>query len=63
MSIVKTAEADIRRDLPKLVAELGVNESDEHAVFHAAIVWLVSELAKLAPAGVESVVSEIASVV
>jgi hypothetical protein len=66
MSIVSGVEngvRDIRRELPKLMADIGVNESDEHQVFHAAIIWIVSELAKLAPAGVEAVIDEIAAVV
>jgi hypothetical protein len=53
---------DIRAELPKLMETLGVNTASEHEAMHAAIVWIVGELAKFAPTGAAAVATEIASV-
>ena len=31
---------DLRRDAPELLAALGVNQENEHAVFHAVLLYL-----------------------
>lgn len=55
-----TAEHDIRHVLPNLMKELGVNVSNEREAIHAAIIWLVSELAKVA--GSQATANDIAKV-
>lgn len=50
-------KVDIRKELPKLMSDLGVNTSDEHEVFHAVLTWLVKALAASSPVA-ETVVTE-----
>ena len=46
---------DLRKDAPELLAKLGINTENEHAIFHAAILFLY----KAAMAGVASEVKDL----
>lgn len=38
---VEKGLADLRKDAPGLLAALGVNQENEHAIFHAVLLWAV----------------------
>lgn len=40
-SEVEKGAADLRKSAPALLAKLGVNQEDEHAIFHAVLEYLL----------------------
>ena len=44
---------DLRKDAPELLAKLGVNQESEHAVFHAALLYLIKAVETMGVAGLK----------
>jgi hypothetical protein len=46
---------DVRKALPDIIAALGVNQSDEHEIFHALLTFIVKALQAGVSAEVQNV--------
>lgn len=54
---LSTVESDIRKQMPGLMAKLGINTADEHGVFHAVLMLVIELLEMYGPEEIRSVLA------